>query len=59
MIFHKPQKHRAAISLKHCDTVIEKVKDFNILGLIVKNEHLNWKLNTYKLLHIHPKGITP
>ncbi len=42
MIFHKPQKHVASISLKIEHTVIQKVKDFNFLVFIV-NEHLNWK----------------
>ncbi len=47
MIFHKPQKHVASISLKIEDTVIGKVKDFHFLGLIV-NEHLTWKTHTIK-----------
>ncbi len=45
IIFHQPKKHLAYISLTIDDTAIEKVKDFNFLGLVV-NEHLNWKTQT-------------
>ncbi len=52
----KPKKHVASISLKIEDTVIEKVKDFNFLGLII-NEHLNWKTDTDKVSNTISKTI--
>ncbi len=56
MIFHKPKMHIADISLKLDDTAIEKVKDFDFLGLIV-NEHLNWKMLTDKVSNSISKTI--
>ncbi len=56
MIFHKPQKQVSTISLKIDDTVIEKVKDFNFLGLVL-NEHLTWKTHRNKVSNSISKTI--
>ncbi len=56
MIFHKPKKQVATISLKNDDTVLEKVKDFNFLGLVL-NEHLTWKTHTNKVSNSISKTI--
>jgi hypothetical protein len=42
MIFHMPKKKVNTIELKIEDTIIERVSDFNFLGITI-NEHLNWK----------------
>ncbi len=56
MIFHKPKKQVATISLNIDDTVIEKVKDFNFLGLEL-NKHLTWKTHTNKVSNSISKTI--
>ena len=42
MIFHKPRKKFENPSLQINGSVIERVKEFNYLGLLL-NEHLTWK----------------
>ncbi len=56
MIFHKPKKHVATIALKIDDAVIEKVKDFNFLGLVL-NKNLTWKTHTNKVSNSISKTI--
>ena len=45
MIFHKPKKKIPPLQLQIDDTIIERVQEFNFLGLIL-NENLNWKSHT-------------
>ncbi len=42
MIFHKPQKKVGLFQLNFENTFIDRVGDFNFLGLTII-EHLNWK----------------
>ncbi len=42
MVFHTPQKHVNNPKLRIDGVDIEQVKEFNFLGIILK-EHLNWK----------------
>ncbi len=42
MIFHNPQKKVDYLNIKIENTYIERVKEFDFLGLII-NENLNWK----------------
>ncbi len=48
MIFHKQQKKIDLLELNIENTSIDRVCDFNILGLTI-NEHLNWKSHIDKL----------
>ena len=48
MIFHMHKKEIPSFSLKLGNTNIEKVDDFNYLGLTV-DTHLNWKKHTEKV----------
>jgi hypothetical protein len=48
MIFHTPQKQLTPLSLQIDGTEIDRVTEFNFLGLII-NEHLNWKTHTEKV----------
>ena len=48
MIFHMPQKRINQLQLNIENTAIDRVKDFNFLGLTI-NEHLNWKSHIDKL----------
>ena len=48
MIFHKPQKKIQPIQLLIYDTVIERVSDFDFLGLTL-NENLKWKSHIDKI----------
>ena len=45
MIFSMPQKQFHTPTLKIENIIIEKVNNFNFLGIIL-NEHLNWKTHT-------------
>ncbi len=47
-IFHKKGKHINQPKIKIQGTLIERVKDFNFLGLIL-NENLNWKSHCNKI----------
>ena len=48
MIFHTPQKKVGPLQLNIENTPIDRVSDFNFLGLTI-NEHLNWKSHIDKL----------
>ncbi len=48
MIFHKPQKKIPSLKLIMNDTIIEKVSEFDFLGLTL-NQHLNWKCHIDKI----------
>ncbi len=48
MIFHIPQKKVDLLQLNIENTPIDRVSDFNFLGLTI-NEHLNWKGHIDKL----------
>ncbi len=48
VIFHKPQKRINQLQLNIENIAIDRVSDFNFLGLTI-NEHLNWKSHTDKL----------
>ncbi len=48
MIFHIPQKKVDLLQLNIENTPIDRVSDFNFLGLTI-NEHLNWKSHIDKL----------
>ncbi len=48
MIFHMPQKRINQLHLNIENIGIDRVSDFNSLGLTI-NEHLNWKSHTDKL----------
>jgi len=56
MIFHTPQKQITSFSLKIDGTEIDRVSEFNFLGLII-NENLNWKLHTEKIANGISKTI--
>ncbi len=45
IVFHKPKKK---INPNNDDTIIERVQEFNFLGLIL-NENLNWKNHINKI----------
>ncbi len=44
MIIHTPQKRVNPLGLKIENTIVERVYEFNFLGLIM-NENLNWKIH--------------
>ena len=48
MIFHMPQKKIPMLHVKNDDTEIEKVSNFDFLGLTI-NEHLSWKSHIDKI----------
>ncbi len=48
MIFHSPQKRVKPLGLKRENTIVERVYQFNFLGIIV-NEHLNWNSHVNKI----------
>jgi hypothetical protein len=56
MIFHTPQKKLTPLSLNIDGTKIDRVTDFNFLGLMI-NEHLNWKTHTEKVSNSISKTI--
>ena len=44
MIFHMPQRHIEELEIKINNVILEKVKNFNFLGIML-NEHLDWKVH--------------
>ncbi len=48
MIFHTLQKNVAQLRLKIDNTLIDRVYEFNFLGLTI-NENLNWKSHINKI----------
>ncbi len=48
MIFHTKQKIVQNLSLKIDDIIIERVAEFNFLGLTL-DEHLTWKCHLNKI----------
>jgi hypothetical protein len=56
IIFHTPKKKVKPLSLKINNTVIERVKEFNFLGLTI-NEHLNWKAHINKIANKISKSL--
>ncbi len=48
MIFHNPKKKVDNLHFKIENTYIERVKEFNFLGLII-NGNLNWKAHINKI----------
>ncbi len=49
IVFHTKQKKiNTALIKKKNDNIIERVKDFNFLGLII-NENLSWKSHADKI----------
>lgn len=48
MIFHTINKRIPNLEIKIDDTIIERVPDFNFLGITL-NEHLNWKSHMDKI----------
>ncbi len=54
MICHMPQKRINKLQLNIEHTTIDRITDFNFLGLTI-NEHLNWKSHTDKLSNNHNK----
>ncbi len=48
MIFHTPQKKIKKLSLQINRIEIDRVTDFNFLGLMI-NENLNWKMHIEKV----------
>ncbi len=48
MIFRTPQERVGPLKLNNENTPIERVSDFNFLGLTI-NEHLNWNSHIDKL----------
>ena len=42
MVFHMPNKHIQALTLKIDDVYIERVDEFNFLGLTL-DTNLNWR----------------
>ncbi len=48
MIFHTPQKKINPLQLKIDNLIIDRIKEFIILGLTL-NEHLNWKSHVDKI----------
>ncbi len=55
-IFHTIQKRINNITIKIVNTVIEKVPDFNFLGLIL-NENLSWKSHCDKISNSISKSL--
>ena len=56
MVFHTTKRRIPLIQIKIEDTIIEKVSDFNFLGLTI-NEHLNWKSHTDKIANKISRNI--
>ncbi len=56
MIFHMPQKRIKKLSLQIDCIKIDRVTDFNFLGLII-NENLNWKMHVEKVANGISKTI--
>ncbi len=54
MIFHTRQKRVKPVGLKLENTIVERVYEFNFLGLIM-NVNLNWKSRVNKILTKFPK----
>ena len=56
MVFHKPQKAIPRFQLVMNDTGIEKVSDFDFLGLTI-NENMNWKSHIDKIANKISRSI--
>ncbi len=56
MIFHTPQKRVKPLGLKIENNIVERVYEFNFLGLIM-NENLNWKSHVNKIANKMSKGM--
>ena len=56
MIFHVPSKGIHSLTLNIDNTNIEKVDEFNFLGLIL-DSNLNWKKHTEKIANKCSKMI--
>ncbi len=56
MIFHKPQKMVGMLQLNIENTSIDRVSDFNFVGL-TRNEHISWKDHIDKLANKISKTI--
>ncbi len=56
MIFHTPQKRVKPLSLKIENTIVERVYEFNFLGLIM-NENLKWKSHVNKSANKMSKNL--
>ncbi len=50
MIFHAPQKKVTQLQLKIYNTPINRIYEFNFLGLTIK-ENLNWKSHNNKIVN--------
>ncbi len=48
MIFHTKKKNVQSLTLKIDDIIIERVAEFNFLGLTI-DEHLTWKCHINKI----------
>ncbi len=48
IVFHKPKKKSNPLLIMIDDTIIERVQEFNFLGLTL-NENLNWKNHINKI----------
>ena len=56
MVFHMPNKHIQALTLKIDDAYIERVDEFNFLGLTL-DTNLNWRKHTEKISNKCSKTI--
>lgn len=56
MIFHKPQKKVNDLNLVLNNTAIQRVSDFDFLGLTI-NEHLNWTSHINKIANKISRSI--
>ncbi len=56
MIFHTPQKRVKPLGLKIEKTIVERVYEFNFLGLIM-NDNLNWKSHVNKIANKISKSM--
>ncbi len=56
MIFHTPQKRLKPLGSKIENTIVERVYEFNFIGLIM-NENLNWKCHVNKIAKKHSKSM--
>ncbi len=56
MIFHTPQKRVKPLDLKIENTIVERIYEFNVHGLIM-NENLNWKSHFNKITNKISKSM--